>query len=389
MTIRTAWLPPTGQTRADTRLALSALITPGNALAANHGCTPGGLNLTGLTGPDGMKCRIGTGRALVQGLSEQGSYPVAVTSSETLEFEPGDPTMDRVDLVVLQVYDTDHDNSGRTETVLRVIKGAPAAAPQPPATPGAALALYRVLVKANTSVANGGIAWTVDGIKVDVRHYTAALGGILPPRDPAFNGVYAGQYRDNLGRLERWDGTAWRPNPGAVGLPGAPGVYAGQYRDTGDRMERWDGSSWRPYPVQTAVAFTADAGYTTGVTTFVETLNDTPTNSTLVATFLAPPSGRVAISLGCRMELLGAATTAFAEMSATVRQGGTTVFTPDDTSVAGLLNSASPMRVSVSNTFVITGLTKYTTYTATSCYRISEAVGRAWFDNRFVRVDPL
>ncbi|GAA1152123.1 hypothetical protein F4556_004065 [Kitasatospora gansuensis] len=389
MTIRTAWLPPTGQTRADTRLALSALTTPGNALAVNHGCTPGGLTLTGLTGADGMKCRIGTGRAVVQGLSEQGSYPVAVTSGETLEFEPGDPTMDRIDLIVLQVYDADYDNSGRTDAVLRVIKGAPAAAPVAPATPGCALALYRVLVKANASVANGGIAWAVDGVKVDVRHYTAALGGILPPRDPAFSGVYAGQYRDNGGRLERWDGTAWRPNPGAVGLPSAPGVYAGQYRDTGDRMERWDGSAWRPYPIPTALAYTADAGYTTGVTTFVEYLADTPTNSTLAVTFLAPPSGRVAVSVGARFDLLGTTATTFAEMSATVRQGSTVASAPADETVATVLSTVSPTRVSASTTFVVTGLTKYSTYTATTCYRISEATGRAWFDNRYVRVDPL
>lgn len=391
MTIRTAWLPPTGQTRADTRLALSALGTPANSLAVNHGCTPGGLVLTGLTGPDGMRCRIGTGRAIVQGLSEQGSYPVAVTASEILEFEPGDPVLDRIDLVVLQVYDADHDGSGRTETVLRVVKGVPGAAPAAPATPGAALALYRVLVKANCSAATGGIPWSVPGVKVDVRHYTAALGGILPPRDPAFNGVYDGQYRDNKGRLERWDGTAnaWRPNPGAIGLPDAPGTHAGQYRDSGDRLERWDGSSWRPHPVPTAAAFTADAGYTGGVTTFVEYLQDTPANSALAVTFLAPPSGRVLITVGARFHLLGASTTTFAEMSATVRQGGATVFAPDDTSVANLLGSSSPMQASVAGAWTVTGLTKYTTYTATTCYRISEAVGRAWFDNRFVRVDPL
>ena len=65
MTVRAAWLPPTGQTRADTRLASSAQAAPAGPLTTQHGCTPGGLGLTGLTGADAMKCVIGTGRATV------------------------------------------------------------------------------------------------------------------------------------------------------------------------------------------------------------------------------------------------------------------------------------------------------------------------------------
>ncbi|MCZ0980863.1 hypothetical protein O1L60_22930 [Streptomyces diastatochromogenes] len=69
MTVRAAWLQSTGQTREDTRIALSALLTPAArappaaaALAARH--RAGRLRLTGASA---MQCTIGTGRAVIQG----------------------------------------------------------------------------------------------------------------------------------------------------------------------------------------------------------------------------------------------------------------------------------------------------------------------------------
>lgn len=95
MTVRAAWLHSTGQTREDTRLTLSALLTPNGQSAAETplrsrpGIVPGGLVLTGASA---MQCSIGTGRAVIQGSdTAQGAYMIAVTSPETLTIADGDP----------------------------------------------------------------------------------------------------------------------------------------------------------------------------------------------------------------------------------------------------------------------------------------------------------
>ncbi|MFG2330581.1 hypothetical protein ACGFMM_13210 [Streptomyces sp. NPDC048604] len=206
MTVRSAWLLPTGQTREDTRLAGSTLLTPNGELTARQGVVPGGLQLTGVSA---MRCTVGAGRAVVQGSAQQGPYLVAVSEPETLTIEDGDPAYARIDRIVLDVEDHAHDGSGATRALVRIIKGQASATPQEPALPASALPLYNVSVRAGASAGNGGIDWaTAVGNK---RYATAALGGIVP--SGGFDGLYTGQYRDNGSRLERWNGTAWTEYP--------------------------------------------------------------------------------------------------------------------------------------------------------------------------------
>ncbi|MFD7132370.1 hypothetical protein [Streptomyces sp. NPDC059894] len=253
MTVRSAWLTETGQTREDTRVTLSGLLTP-NALVAENvplkargGIVPGGFTLTGATG--GMSFTIGAGRAFVQGgRTGQGTYPVAVTEPETLTVTDGDAQYDRVDLVELVVRDDVHDGSGATEAVVRLVTGTPSATPVAPNSPdGSALPLYLIKVPVGASAGAGGVNWT--GAVTNLRYPTVALGGIVPAS--GFNGAYAGQYRDNSGVLERWNGTAWVAYPRAVGgiAPSGAlttGTYVGQYReDATGLLQRWNGSAWQ------------------------------------------------------------------------------------------------------------------------------------------------
>ncbi|MFD9316701.1 hypothetical protein ACFWDQ_03135 [Streptomyces sp. NPDC060053] len=256
MTVRAAWLTETGQTREDTRVTLSGLLTP-NALVAENiplkargGIVPGGLALTGAAG--GMTFTIGTGRAFVQGgRAGQGAYPVAVTEPESLTIDDGDPTHQRIDLVELVVLDSAYDGTADTVARVRLVKGTPAATPQQPVGPdGSTLPLYRVLVPAGASAGSGGLAW--DSAVTNLRYATVALGGIVPAA--GFSGAYAGQYRDNAGVLERWDGAAWVAYPkGVGGIPPAgtltAGSYAGQYQeDPTGPLQRWNGQAWVAYP---------------------------------------------------------------------------------------------------------------------------------------------
>lgn len=261
MTVRAAWLTPTGQTREDTRIALSALLTP-NAQTEAHiplksrgGIVPGGLVLTPLSA---MQCSIGTGRAIVPGTTAQGPYMVAVTASENLTLADGDPLLDRIDLIELVVLDDAYDGSGKTEVQVRLVKGTPAVAPVAPTTPsGSAIPLYTVKVKAGTSAGNGGITWAEAA--TSLRYPTVALGGIVP--SDGFKGAYIGQYRDAGGKFQRWDGTTWvsyAPEVGGIAPAGklTTGTYVGQYRDGGSGvLQRWDGTTWQYVEGRTAVLF--------------------------------------------------------------------------------------------------------------------------------------
>lgn len=252
MTVRASWLTEIGQTREDTRVTLSGLLTPNGLVAENiplkarGGIVPGGFALTGTTG--GMTFTIGTGRAFVQGgRTGQGTYPVAVTEPETLTVTDGDAQYARIDLVELVVRDDVYDGTGATEAVVRLVKGTPAATPVAPNTPdGSALPLYQISVPAGASAGSGGLAW--ESAVTNLRYPTVALGVIVPAS--GFNGAYAGQYRDNSGVLERWNGTAWVSYPRAVGgiAPAGAvttGSYVGQYReDAAGLLQRWNGSAW-------------------------------------------------------------------------------------------------------------------------------------------------
>ncbi|MFI8322596.1 hypothetical protein [Streptomyces sp. NPDC085529] len=263
MTVRAAWLQPTGQTREDTRLTLAALLTPSGQsaeetpLRSRPGVLPGGLLLTG-SAP--MQATIGTGRAIVQGKdTSQGAYLVAVTAPETLTLEDGNAEYDRIDLIELAVVDDAYDQTGTTEAVVRLVKGTPEATPKVPASPpGSVLPLYTVRVPRGVSAGTGGIAW--DTSAVTTQHWpVVALGGIMPTS--GYKGAYAGQYRDAAGLLQRWDGTTWASYPKAIGgiAPSttATGGYTGQFRDTGKGLQRWDGGAWQYTEGATTVLFGA------------------------------------------------------------------------------------------------------------------------------------
>ncbi|MFB7865136.1 MULTISPECIES: hypothetical protein [unclassified Streptomyces] len=269
MTVRAAWLTPTGQTREDTRLTLAALLTPSGQspeetpLRSRPGIVPGGFVLTG-TAP--MQCTIGTGRAIVQGNdTRQGAYLVSAIAPETVTITDGDPQYDRIDLIELAVVDDDYDKTGTTTALVRLVKGTPAATPVVPASgPGSSMPLYSVRVPKGTSAGTGGIAWTSGG--ATTLHWpVVALGGIMPTT--GFKGAYAGQYRDAGSFIQRWDGTTWVSYPKALGgiAPSfvTVGSYTGQYRDDGSALQRWDGSAWQYAQGAATVLFSASQLLTT------------------------------------------------------------------------------------------------------------------------------
>ncbi|WP_079405476.1 hypothetical protein [Streptomyces sp. 3211] len=209
MTVRAGWLLPEGQTREDTRLAPIGTMAPEGTLTTRDGVLAGGAGLSA-TGTSAMQVQIGTGRAIVQGTSVQGAYPVAITAPVTLTVPDGHAQHPRIDAVVLRVIDTLYETALQDTVQLEIISGTPAASPTAPSTPTTGIKLWEIAVPAGTSAGTGGITWA--SALTDKRRYTSAHGGIIPRGySLSFSGAYAGQYRDNGEELERWSGSGWEP----------------------------------------------------------------------------------------------------------------------------------------------------------------------------------
>lgn len=402
MNLRSSWAVETGQTREDTRLTQIGATTPVNPVQVRSGILPGSYDgrfrLSGfwMTGASAMAATVSEGRAVIQGDISQGVYPVALPASETVTFGPGDAQYNRIDLVVLKIYDKLYDGPDRNEAVVEVLQGKPEPTPQAPAAPPRSLPLYEVTVPAGVSAGNGGINWNI-ALK-DLRTPVVSVGGILPVEGPVLPGAYPGQFQDSGGALQRWDGGAWVPYPSALGgiIPNSAGTltasYTGQYRDTaGGQLQRWNGSAWRPAYPGPYFNDSLDAGYTVS-TTYVNTLVDRTTNP-LVVNFVAPESRQAILTFGSRMELslvsgtTGIASSAF--MCVRVTQGATVHREVEDELAAIASKSADPTDAfSASSTQRLHTLTPGATYTVTAYYRTSNANVRAWFDNTFIQVTP-
>ncbi|MFB7617833.1 hypothetical protein [Kitasatospora sp. NPDC056181] len=248
MTVRSAWHINPGQARQDTRLAPVGTMAPTGPTTTRAGVIPGGTPLA-LT-MSGMGGTISVGRAVVQGTTTQGAYPVVVTANETFTVANGHASLVRYDTVWLVAYDQLYDTSGQTLAAVVYQQGTAGAGvpPTAPATGTAYLRLWDIQVPAGAS-AGAPPTWVASGLLTDRRVYTASLGGIVPTSD-SVSGAYVGQWRDNAttGALERWDGSTWVPwssalrgiAPGSLGS----GSYTGQWRDGAIGLERWSGSAW-------------------------------------------------------------------------------------------------------------------------------------------------
>ncbi|MEV8122736.1 hypothetical protein AB0P07_01235 [Streptomyces sp. NPDC085944] len=398
MPVRSAWLinrteTQTGQSRADTRLAPLGTMSPTGALTSAAGVLPGsetgahlmsGLYVFGESAD--MSLTVAPGRAVIQGQGAAGAYPVVLTDYTGLTLDDGNAANPRVDLVVLRVYDAEFDGGDRTEAVLEVVKGEASGTPVPPQTPPASLPLAQVTVPAGASVGTGGISWA-DAV-YDLRVSTVGIGGILAEswgRDVP--GGYPGQYRDVSTALERWDGTRWATYPRQIGgiAPQSAlvaGEYPGQYRDEAGALQRWDGTVWRPAVPSTAWAYNNDGGYCSS-TSWVEAVTDTK-GPTITAPFTVPVSGAILVTVGFmgRTGVDGQ----WCRMGVNIRKDGALVLAADEVRSATV---GSKAMTSVAMTFQVHGLVAGEEYTAVSAYVSSATSNTGWFDNRYIRVDPL
>jgi len=165
----------------------------------------GHFEVTEKATPD-MGVTVAAGRAYIEGddATDQGFYYAYSTSSNNLTISAADPTNDRIDRVVLQVYDST-DISGDTEdkVELEVLTGTPAASPSAPPTPDNAISLATVDVGAGvTSITNADITDTRSqfALSGDVVNLLATLAG---------NNIFTGDNTFNEPvTIDKADGTA-------------------------------------------------------------------------------------------------------------------------------------------------------------------------------------
>ncbi|MFF9341656.1 MULTISPECIES: hypothetical protein [unclassified Streptomyces] len=394
MNLRSSWLAETGQTREDTRLTQTGVTTLANPVQVRSGVLPGSYDgryrLSGFWtfGSAPMSATVSEGRAVIQGDISQGAYPVTLPNSEVLTFAPGN-AYNRIDLIVLRIYDGLYDEEQRYEAKLEILQGTPNAAPERPRVPERCLPLYEVLVPAGVSAGNGGIPWNTS--LVDLRTPVVGLGGILPVEGDVQPGAYPGQYQDAGGALQRWDGGAWVPYPSAIGgiIPGSasstPASYTGQYRDSAAGvLQRWNGSSWRPAYPGPYYNGSLDHGYTYS-TAYSPTLTETAA-SPLSIDFTAPPSGAVLIHFGARMWPTSS-TPHLVAMALRLSQGSETrIAETDEAAVVHTGNTPASM----ASTVRFHSMTPGTVYTLTAMYKVGPNTTqiRGNFDNTFLMVHP-
>ncbi|MDQ0992023.1 hypothetical protein [Streptomyces sp. V3I7] len=167
------------------------------------------------------------------------------------------------------------------------------------------------------------------------------------------------------------DAKVTAPVAGMIAWVGTPG-----------RMMYHTGTAWVPLAPSPVFRVNLDDGDTTS-TTYVETLANA-TGDPMNASFTVPASGQVIITVG---GYIRASTATGSFISANVRNSANTVvLTADDSRAAA---ATSTVRTSVSAQFLVTGLAIGTTHTATPAYRSGASTNTSFFDNRFIRVDPI
>jgi hypothetical protein len=199
----------------DARLATGVFAAPGaGPVQALSGIRPatGDAGKVLATATASGKVTVNPFQAVIQGTraTAAGAYLVTLDQTKTLDAlgtYPADTTNPRQDLVIARQRDTQYGDTTTAMTV-ELVKGTAAASPTDPTVTGDHIKLARITVpKGATSIASANI--------VDLRPWTAALGGILRVSGEAnrptypYSGMYIHRWDTN--HLEWYDSSAgWR-----------------------------------------------------------------------------------------------------------------------------------------------------------------------------------
>jgi hypothetical protein len=201
------------------RQAMSALVQ--NTSSRPFGTTSGKHPGTGIVvSRSGTTLSATSGSAIIDpaSTSVQGAYLVGydnTASAFSQTITAADPTNPRIDIVSLQVSDTDIDSSGGRAAAFVYTVGTPAGSPSAPATPARSLRLCTI------SVPNSGGGGAGSATVTNDATYAVATGGVLPVATyatlpgTAYEGAYGDIAADD--KLMRYTGGGWQPVAPAFG----------------------------------------------------------------------------------------------------------------------------------------------------------------------------
>lgn len=160
-------------------------------------------------GTPNMSVNVVSGHALVEGTESaaQGVYSCFNDGTVNKSIAASDPSLPRIDTVVLRVRDSFY--SGATNAwAIEIVTGVAASSPAVPSTPANSMVIAKVAVAAGaTSIVTANIT--------DVRPFMAATGGLIPirtqaDRDALLN-LYDGYpvYRMDNNQIEIYNGSTW------------------------------------------------------------------------------------------------------------------------------------------------------------------------------------
>jgi hypothetical protein len=301
-------------------------------------------------GSPNMSVNVGSGHALVSGTetAKQSIYSCFNDGTVNKTITASDPSLPRIDIVVLKVQDTFY--SGVTNAwSIAVVTGVAASSPAVPAAPANSITIGQIAVGAGvTTIVNANIT--------DTRPFLAAVGGITPVKSQterdALQGNYAGM-------------AVWRQDT------------------TPDRLEIWDGSTWSQLVPTPAVSAVDATSRTTTSTSFTTVLS--PAGTCGVA-FVAPYSGKVLINHAVELANSGSGFTICApavRTGAVVGSGSTTLASTADNGVR--CDQSTLIRAGAS--YLLTGLTSGASYNVTLEQIVGTGTGT--FVRRNVIVVPL
>lgn len=350
------WLQAKSYAASEDRLLLSALMPGGGVVRSTSGS--GGLLVT-QTATASMNVQIAAGYAFVPGsiaAATQGTYFVYNDASVTVTLAASDPSLPRVDLIVVRVQDSAFAGSVDSATIERVT-GTPGAGA--PAAPSNTLTLAQVTVPAGaTSVTNSNIA--------DTRVWVSPLNFLQSP-SAAFEALRvqarAGQTADIF---------AVESSAAAKFLRvGSDGTV---YLENGARLVA---QAMRPIEY-------ADSGSPTNSTGPQVRISGSPSG-----TFVAPPSGAVKFSLRCFLQVSISSTGSYALGQINVRTGstiGSGTLVRDD--VAQVAN-ANTGWIKAGGMGLVTSLTPGSTYNFTVTVQRTNDPGTAIGSQSGVLLEPV
>lgn len=264
MAIRVLAVGNNNTTQEDHRRLIAALTATAGTSSHRAGLFPSSGSAP-ITNISAMVAGVGGFKAVVPNPAG-GSYLVQSDATINVTFDPGEAGVARSDRIIVKVYNSSQDASGRDDAAVEYLKGQSSGSAT--AVPANAILLYEIPVPAGASAGGGGINFT--SLAIDKRFYTATAGGVIPVTDntgisdivnpydgmPAYNKSLAGLFVNDGSSFKLKSQIAVASYANLGGIPNPWEGLIAYVKDT-DLIYAYDGAAWKVKSQISAASLTA------------------------------------------------------------------------------------------------------------------------------------